>query len=152
MQSHTSLTNGIYGAAFWGFDQGWNDDIMVGGRYHNGNAARRDGYPDGDYLQLGGGEAATGYVNYSNEKKTYFSDINGVVLPDSINGYARSFGMDTDPNESYVDNSSSRILFDWDYWNVAYAGQDNTIKKSTDGGSTFNVLYSFGTNTSDNIY
>lgn len=152
MMSHVSRTAGVYGAAFWGFDQGWNDDIMVGGRYHNGNAAYRDGYPDGDFLQLGGGEAATGYVNYSNEKKTYFSDIDGVILPDSIDGYAQSFGMDTDPNESYVDNSSSRILFDWDYWNVAYAGKDNSILKSTTGGSTFFPLYTFGSNTGDKVY
>lgn len=152
MYAHESRTTGIYGAAFWGFDQGWNDDIMVGGRYHNGNAARRDGYPDGEYLQLGGGEAATGYVNYSNEKKTYFSDIDGVVLPDTIDGYASSFGMDTDPNESYVDNSSSRIMFDWDYWNVAYTGKDNTIRKSTTGGRTFSTLYTFGTTASNLVY
>ncbi|MFM2136526.1 MAG: hypothetical protein RL021_1926 [Bacteroidota bacterium] len=152
MMSHVSRTAGIYGAAFWGFDQGWNDDIMVGGRYHNGNAAYYDGYPDGEFLQLGGGEAATGYVNYSNEKKTYFSDIDGVVLPDSIDGYASSFGMDTDPNESYVDNSSSRILFDWDYWNVAYVGKDNSILKSTTAGRTFFPLHAFGSNTGDKVY
>ncbi|MFM8433308.1 MAG: T9SS type A sorting domain-containing protein [Bacteroidota bacterium] len=152
MFSHTARNVGIYGAAYWGFDQGWNDDIMVGGRYHNGNAARRDGYPDGEFIQLGGGEAATGYVNYSNEKKTYYSDIDGVVLPDSINGYATSFGMDTDPNESYVDNSSSRILFDWDYWNVAYTGKDNQILKSTTSAQQFATLHTFGTNPSDKVY
>jgi photosystem II stability/assembly factor-like uncharacterized protein len=152
MFAHESRTTGIYGAAFWGFDQGWNDDIMVGGRYHNGNAARRDGYPAGEYLQLGGGEAATGYVNYSNEKKTYFSDIDGVVLPDTIDGYATSFGMDTDPNESYVDNASSRIMFDWDYWNVAYTAKDNSMLKSTTGASTFSTLYTFGTSTANPVY
>ena len=91
-------------------------------------------------------------MNYSNEKKTYFSDINGVILPDTIHGFASSFGMDTDPNESYVDNSSSRIMFDWDYWNVAYTGKDNSILKSTSGGSTFSVLYSFGPTTANPIY
>ncbi|MFM2207976.1 MAG: hypothetical protein RL213_1951 [Bacteroidota bacterium] len=151
MLSHTSRTYGIYGAAFWGFDQGWNDDIMVGGRYHNGNAARRDGYPAGQYLQLGGGEAATGYVNYSNERKTYFSDIDGVILPDTINGYAASFGMDTDPNESYVDNASSRILFDWDYWNVAYTGKDNVFLKSINGGQTFSPRFTFGNSSSNPV-
>lgn len=152
VQTHESRTNGVYGTALWGFDQGWNDDILVGGRYHNGNAARRDGYPDGEFQQLGGGEAATGYVNYSNEKKTYFSDINGVVLPDSINGIASQFNIDNDPNESYVDNSSSRIMFDWDYWNVAYLGKDNKLFKSENGGSSFSELNSFGTTISDKIY
>ncbi len=149
--THESRTSGIYGAAFWGFDQGWNDDIMVGGRYHNGNAARSDGYPQGEYLQLGGGEAATGYVNYSNEKKTYYSDIDGVELPDTINGIATTFPMNTDPNESYIDNSSSRVLFDWDYWNVSYLGKENKIFKSTNGGSSFSELHAFGTVSTDNI-
>lgn len=147
-----SRSNGLYGSAFWGFDQGWNDDIMVGGRYHNGNSARRDGYPQGAFQQLGGGEAATGYVNYSNEKKTYYSDINGIVLPDTLNGLASRFPVNEDPNESYVDNSSSRILFDWDYWNVAYLGKDNRIYKSTNGGSSFGELYTFGTVSGNKIY
>jgi len=152
VQTHESRCNGLYGTAFWGFDQGWNDDIMVGGRYHNGNTARRDGYPQGEYQQLGGGEAPTGYVNYSNEKKTYFSDIDGVVLPDTLNGIAKSFPIAEDPNESYVDNSSSRIMFDWDYWNMAYLGKDNTILKSTNGGSSYSNLHTFGSNANDKIY
>lgn len=150
--THESRCNGLYGSAFWGFDQGWNDDIMVGGRYHNGNSARRDGYPQGEFQQLGGGEAPTGYVNYSNEKKTYFSDIDGVVLPDTLNGIASRFPVSEDPNESYVDNSSSRIMFDWDYWNVAYLGKDNKIYKSTNGGSSYGELFSFGTVAGNKIY
>ncbi|MCC7231632.1 MAG: T9SS type A sorting domain-containing protein [Bacteroidia bacterium] len=151
-QTHESRTTGIYGAAFWGFDQGWNDDIMVGGRYHNGNTGRRDGYPSGEYEQLGGGEAPTGYVNYSDERKVYFSDIGGVILPDTLHGIAGTFSMNTGPNESYVDNSSSRILFDWDYWNVAYLGKDNRIMVSTNGGSTFLNLFTFGTVAGDKIF
>ena len=152
VQTHDSRCNGLLGSAFWGFDQGWNDDIMVGGRYHNGNAARRDGYPAGSYQQLGGGEAPTGYVNYSNEKKTYYSDIDGKILPDSLNGIVRNFPVAENPNESYVDNSSSRIMFDWDYWNVAYLGKDNKIYKSINGGSSYGELFSFGTNTSAKVY
>ena len=150
--THESRTNGIYGSAFWGFDQGWNDDILVGGRYHNGNAARRDGYAQGEFQQLGGGEAATGYVNYSNEKKTYYSDIDGVVLADTLNGVAGRFPINTEPNESYVDNSSSRMAWDWDYWNVCYLGKENKIYKSTNGGSSFTELFSFGSNANDKVY
>lgn len=152
LATHESRCNGLFGSAYWGFDQGWNDDIMVGGRYHNGNAARRDGYAAGAYLQLGGGEAPTGYVNYSNEKKTYYSDIDGVVLPDTLNGVAGTFPVNSEPNESYADNSSSRIMFDWDYWNVAYMGKNNKILVSTNGGSSYTDLYSFGSNTNHNVY
>ncbi len=152
VQTHESRCNGLFGSAFWGFDQGWNDDILVGGRYHNGNTARRDGYPSGEFQQLGGGEAASGYVNYSNEKKTYFSDINGVILPDTLNGIAKQFNINEDPNESYVDNASSRIMFDWDYWNVVYLGKDNKMYQSKNGGSNFDEFYSFGNVAGDKIF
>lgn len=147
--AHDSRTKGIWGGNFWGFDQGWNEDIMVGGRYHNGNAAYYEGYPQGTFLQLGGGEAPTGYVNYSNERKTYFSDINGVVIPTTTSGVASSFSMANDPNESYWFNESSRIIFDHAYWNIAYMGKNNQFYKSTDGGGSFVPIASIGASTSN---
>ncbi|MFN8164721.1 MAG: T9SS type A sorting domain-containing protein [Bacteroidia bacterium] len=147
--THESRCNGVYGTALWGFDQGWNDDIKVGGRYHNGNAARRDGYPAGEFDAIGGGEAASGYVNYSNEKKVYFSDIDGRILPDTIHGVIGTFSMDKDPNELYIDNYSSRLFFDWEYWNVGYLGKDNVMYQSLDGGSRFSPFYTFGSNSGD---
>lgn len=150
-QSHEARTEGIGAVNFWGIDQGWNQDILVGGRYHNGNAASNTHYGTGNFLALGGGEAPTGYVNYSPEQKTYFSDINGRILPDSFNGIVRGFDMNTDPNESYYDNASSRVLFDPFYWNVAYLGKDNQLYKSTDGGSSFGPVYTFTANTNDDV-
>ncbi len=149
--SHEARTEGIGAVNFWGIDQGWNHDILAGGRYHNGNAASNTHYGRGNFLALGGGEAPTGYVNYSPEQKTYFSDINGRMLPDSFNGIVRSFDMNTDPNESYYDNASSRILFDPVYWNIAYLGKDNQLYKSTDGGSSFGPVYTFTANGSDKV-
>jgi len=149
--SHESRCYGLYGGPFWGYDQGWNEDIRVGGRYHNGNAGYHENYPDGSFLALGGGEAPTGYVNYSPGRKTYFSDIDGRILPDSLEGLASYFGMQFDPNESYWENSSSRILFDWRYWNFAYSGKSNVIYKSKDGGISFAPLYTFGSTTADNV-
>ncbi len=149
--SHEARTNGIGAVNFWGIDQGWNHDILAGGRYHNGNAASNSYYGSGNFLSLGGGEAPTGYVNYSPEQKTYFSDIDGRILPDSFNGIVRGFGMNTDPNESYYDNASSRVLFDPQYWNVAYLGKDNQLYKSTDGGSSFGPVYTFTANSNDDV-
>jgi photosystem II stability/assembly factor-like uncharacterized protein len=149
--SHESRTEGIGAVNFWGIDQGWNQDILVGGRYHNGNAASNTHYGSGNFLALGGGEAPTGYVNYSPEQKTYFSDINGRILPDSFDGIVRGFDMNTDPNESYYDNASSRVLFDPNYWNVAYLGKDNQLYKSTDGGSSFGPIYTFTANINDDV-
>ena len=151
VNTHDARCNGLQAGAFWGFDQGWNEDIMVGGRYHNGNAGYYQNYPAGTFLSLGGGEAPTGYVNYSDERKTYFSDIDGKILPQDLDGVVTSFGMYNDPNESYWENNSSRIVFDWRYWNVAYMGRDNTLFKSTDGGGSFSPLYSFTTNPNNKV-
>lgn len=147
-QSHRARNYGLGAGDFWGFDQGWNEDIMVGGRYHNGNAGYNETYPSGDFLSLGGGEAPTGYVNYSNERRTLYSDIDGVVLPDALTDIPTTFGTGLMPNEGYWLNESSRILFDDRYWNKAYMGYLNRIYHSNDGGVSFAVLDSFGTSAS----
>jgi PKD repeat protein/photosystem II stability/assembly factor-like uncharacterized protein len=146
--SHVSLTKGIGAVNFWGLDQGWNDDIIVGGRYHNGNGAYSDSYGPGTFLSLGGGENATGYVNYSPERKTYFSDIGGRIIPIGSGDLVKRFDTNQFPNESYYDNNSSRIIFDWEYWNIAYSGNANNLMMSTNGGSSFSNLYTFSDATS----
>ena len=42
--NYASYNNGLVGSDMWGFDQGWNEDIVVGGRYHNGNTSMADFY------------------------------------------------------------------------------------------------------------
>lgn len=149
--SHVSKTYGIGAGDFWGYDQGWNEDIMVGGKYHNGNSGYYESYPSGGFLSLGGGESSTGYVNYSDERKTYFSDIGGRVLPADTSGVLIGFGTAQYPNEGYWLNESSRILFDADYWNTAYMGKDNIFYKSLDGGSSFVPLYTFPGSSSNKV-
>lgn len=143
-ESHVAFNRGIKAVNFWGMDQGWKDDIIVGGRYHNGNGAFFDTYGPGSFLALGGGESATGYVNYGPERKTFFSDIGGRIIPINQQDFVTGFGVGQFPNESYFDNNSSRILFDWQYWNIAYLGRGNQLQISTNGGSSFAELYSFG--------
>lgn len=72
---------GIYASEFWGFDQGWNEDVMVGGRNHNGNMAQVDLYND-VAISMKGSEISTGYVFLSNPRKIAFSDAEDVILPD----------------------------------------------------------------------
>ena len=151
MASFESRCKGIMAVNLWGYDQGWSEDIMVGGRYHNGNMAYHELYPAGEFLSLGGGEAPTGYVNYSNERKTYFSDLGGRVLPLDMDGQVTGFGVNTWPNESYWFNESSRILFDRHYYNVAWLGRDHQLYKSTNGASSFGVVYSFGMNPDNKV-
>ncbi|NHX21942.1 hypothetical protein, partial [Escherichia coli] len=38
---------GIYASDYYGFGQGWNEDVMVGGRWHNGDAVMMENYEKG---------------------------------------------------------------------------------------------------------
>jgi photosystem II stability/assembly factor-like uncharacterized protein len=142
-----SRKNGIAASDFWGFGSGWNEDILVGGRYHNGNTGRNSNYPSGKYHRLGGAEAPTGYVNPGNEF-CYFSDISTKVLGRFYNESAQSMGnLSLYPNEAYYGGESGDIEFHPNCYNVLYMGNENKIYRSTDGGNSFDSLYAFGTNT-----
>lgn len=150
--NHVALNYGIYASEFWGFGQGWNEDVMVGGKYHTGNGGYFQDYPDRKFLRLGGAEAPTGYVNPAENRKTYFSDVNGRILPTTMEGSLGNFGMNIDPNESYGVVESSTLAFDPRSYNTIFTGSENKIYKSTDGGSVFNVLYTFGTTVGNKVH
>lgn len=143
--THQALNNGITSGDYWGFGTGWNNDVLVGGRYHNGNDAHIETYPDGKHLGLGGGEASTGYVNPGRNRDTYFSDIGGKRLPITFDGATQSIPMGKYPNESYYAAESSEMEFDPRYYGTIYLGNQNKLWKTTDSGNSFGLLYSFGT-------
>ncbi len=132
---------GLTGVHFWGFDNGWNEDVLVGGRYHNGNAARHENYAEGTYLRMGGGEAATGYVNPANNKMTYHSDIGGYVIGTTASAAPQYFSVAKFPNESYFSMDYSEMEFDPRYSNTFLLGNGNQVWKTTDNGLNFSSLY-----------
>jgi photosystem II stability/assembly factor-like uncharacterized protein len=132
--------NGLAGVHFWGFDNGWNEDVIVGGRYHNGNAARHENYAAGLYLRMGGGEAATGYVNPANNKMAYFSDIGGYTIGTSPTTPIAAFPVSKFPNESYFSMDYSELEFDPRYSNTFLLGKDNQVWKTTDNGRNFSPI------------
>lgn len=143
--SHTSKIKGINGADFWGFGSAWNEDLLVGGRYHNGNTAFRPSFPAGQSLRLGGGEAPTGYVNPGGNNEVYFSDIGSKIIPYDISGDVINFArLARYPNESYFAAHSSEMEFDPRYHNHIYIGQNNALWKSVDKGQSFTLLHAFG--------
>jgi photosystem II stability/assembly factor-like uncharacterized protein len=147
-----SRNKGITGADYWGFDQGWNHDVLVGGRYHNGNAAYYETYGVGNFLTLGGGESATGYVNKGENRKVYHSDIAGKEIPSEITGKATNISKYTlFPNESYVFSKRSEIVNDPRYWNTFYLGKENKLWKTENEGKTFNVVKEFGANPDNTV-
>ena len=137
--------DGVNGSDFWGFGTGWNEDVLVGGLYHNGNLAYYENYGDGTFLELGGGEAPTGYVNPGNNRKTYFSDIGGKYLPLNLNDPILNFSNGMSPNESYWAAESSEMEFHPNCYSIAFIGKDNKLWKTTDGGGSYSLLHTFGT-------
>ena len=143
--------SGVHGSDYWGFGSGWNEDVLVGGLYHNGNLAYHENYGPGNFLELGGGEAATGYVNPGNNRLTYFSDIGGKRIPLNLGDPISGAPFGNSPNESYYAAESSEMEFHPNCYSIAYIGKQNAIYKTTDAGASFTNLHSFGTLVDDQV-
>ncbi|MEI6817470.1 MAG: hypothetical protein WCL14_12735, partial [Bacteroidota bacterium] len=142
--SNASARNkGIYGSDYWGYGQGWNEDIATGGRYHNGDAAMYDGYPAGSSLRLGGGEAGTGYGFVGRDMYVAHSDIGASVMPTTFSGVKSDFTFNTYPNEDGYGWDASEIEFAPDCYNHLFIGKDSSIWKSVDGGVSYTELHNF---------
>ncbi|HPI08597.1 MAG TPA: hypothetical protein PLM41_19515, partial [Saprospiraceae bacterium] len=144
--------NGISGSDMWGFDSGWNEDVLVGGRYHNGNMAWHQGFPAGKFYRMGGAESPTGYVNPGDARKTYFSDIGGYRLNGGFGDGASAFSVGLFPNESYAYYANSEMAWDPRCWNIVYIGNENKLWKSTDGGTSYEVLHAFPGDADNTVY
>lgn len=138
---------GLYASEMWGFDQGWNEDVMVGGRNHNGNMSQLDRY-NGVTLSMRGSERPTGYVFLSNPRKVAFSDSENVIMPDDWRDEFVPF-LDywTYPKES----SQHGIGFEFDsrYAQCFYIVQGTsdeehkTLWRTRDDGASFSTVYRF---------
>ena len=133
--------NGISASDFWGFDNGWNEDVLVGGRYHNGNTAYYENYPEGQFLRMGGAEAATGYVNPGENRRVYHSDIGGTIIPSTLNGDPEWFDVGKWPNESYYAAEFSEMEWDPRCFNTIFIGNGNKIWKSSNGGISYSAVF-----------
>lgn len=143
-QTIEARMNGISGADLWGFDGGWNEDILVGGRYHNGDMAWHESMPAGKFFRMGGAESATGYVNPGPGREMAFSDIGNYRINGGLDGgVSQLTSYAVYPNESYAYYANSEIEFHPQCWNILYLGYLNQLWKSEDGGKTFAVLHTF---------
>lgn len=150
--SHEARMNGISGCHFWGFDSAWNEDILVGGRYHNGNTAFHQSFPQGKFYRIGGAESATGYVSPSNERKSFFSDVGGKIIKGGFTNGVSSFSTSFFPNESYAYFAIGEMAWHPECWNVVFLGNENILYKSLDGGISYTPLYTFPGSTSNSVY
>lgn len=151
-QTIDARMNGISGSDMWGFDSGWNEDVLVGGRYHNGNMAWHEQFPEGKFYRMGGAESPTGYVNPGENRKMYHSDIGGHELRGGFLDGAKSFPVGLFPNESYAYYANSEMAWDPRCWNIVYIGYENKIWKSNDGGTSYAALHSFPGNADNRVY
>ena len=137
---------GIHSTDFWGFGSGWNQDILIGGAFHNGVLAYNESFGAGNFMNLGGGEPSSGYVNPGENNLVYSTDVGGIILPSEI-GTVEKFSYDFIPNESFdpLLEGYSDIVFHPQCYSTAYTGKLNELWKTTDKGITFEKIRTFGT-------
>jgi len=136
--------NGIIGSDMWGFDQGWNEDIVVGGRYHNGNTAIA-GFYQPKALRMGGAESPTGWVLQGKSRHVAFNDLgNGWILPVTATAKPQGrFIFSKYPNMDEYGGRRGNMVFHPNYYGTVYLGEGNGFWKSTDMGVTWDLLYTF---------
>ncbi|MGB1577120.1 MAG: LamG-like jellyroll fold domain-containing protein [Flavobacteriales bacterium] len=147
LSTHESRKKGIYNSTFWGFGHGWNTDLQVGGRYHNGNTGFMSTYGSGNHLRLGGAESPTGYVHPLNGegRQARFSDITDVVVPVALGGSSSAqANLGLYPNESYSDFRNSELVVDPRYGNRMVLGNGGKLYRSEDGGNVWQPWYDWG--------
>lgn len=149
-----SKVRGINASENWGFGQGWNEDIIVSGRYHNGNSIYKSNYNAGKFIRAGGGEAATGYINMAENEKAYFSDIADKIVPENITDPLLNIGKNLAlyPNEEYgALYRRSEIVNDPRYGYTLYLGKENKLYQTLNEGVSFDVLHEFGNDINNKI-
>ena len=139
---------GLTGSDYWGFGQGWSEDLVVGGRYHNGNAALYENYGTGNSLFIGGAEDATGHVFPGPDKigVVGFRDMGSFIIPPSLNEAITTAEVKNTlwPGEDYYGQFSSKLMIDPRYSNVFYLGKSNSLWKSQNNGYSYIELKNFG--------
>ena len=138
------MINGISGTDFWGFGMGfWDGEVMLGGTYHNGTLLKdNDVYLNG-WISTDGGDNYRGFVNPGLDRQAY-SDYNIKELSGdrTINNTTRAFNYK--PNATYTTGRSSDLLFHPQYFGTWYTGSGTELRRTTDNGYTYELVYDFG--------
>lgn len=137
--------NNLIGSDMWGFDQGWNEDLIVGGRYHNGNTAIADFYQP-KALRMGGAESPTGWVMQGKSKHVAFNDLGaGWILPETSTSAPQGrFIFSKYPNMDEYGGRRGNMFFHPNYYEMLYLGSGDGFWRSSDQGTSFELLHDFG--------
>jgi photosystem II stability/assembly factor-like uncharacterized protein len=141
----TAKNKNLVGSDMWGFDQGWNEDIIVGGRYHNGNTTIADFYQP-KAIRMGGAESPTGWVMKGKSRQVAFNDLGpGWILPETAESAPQGrFIFSKYPNMDEYGGRRGNMLFHPNYYEVIFLGEENSFWKSSDMGISFELLHDFG--------
>jgi photosystem II stability/assembly factor-like uncharacterized protein len=137
-------SKGIPSHDFWHWDQGWDQDIHVGGRYHNGNIVMSENYPAGEGIRYGGAESATGWVLHGLANTVITDDAGNYQIPATKSGSMVSFDYRKYPGGDGYGSQSSELLIDPDLYTHHYVGNGNELWESWDGGLSFSSIKNFG--------
>ena len=150
LMTHVALNKGIQAAHFWGFNTGWNEDSFTGGKYHDGTSGWYESYAGGKAYNIGGVEEASGYVHPIESRKLLFrthyasNNTSVKIIPESFgDDIITDPSLPVRPNESYSVAERSGVYYNPRYANHIYVGLENKIYKSTNGGLSFEVIYTF---------
>lgn len=136
----------MIGSDMWGFDQGWNESLMVGGRYHNGNTAMAEFYQN-KAIRMGGAESPTGWVLKGRSRHVAFDDLgNGWILPQTAEGQPEGrFIFSKFPNMNEYGGRRGNIAIHPYYYGVMFLGEGTGVWKTEDEGLTWQLLSNFST-------
>ena len=141
--SITKRMFGIAGSDFWGFGAGFKDDnIMIGGAYHNGTLLKDGNTYINNWLCTDGGDGIRGFVNFGNPRMAY-SDYGGKILSGDRSINISTFSLNLKPNASYIIGESSQMEFDPRCFNWHYIGNDSILWLSKNNGKDFEDIYHF---------
>ncbi len=153
--SQSSLRQyGITSPGFWGFDMGWKNDVIVGGRYHMDNASMYDKYvPAKASISIGGGESPAGDVVELVQDTAImgiFSNKGWIYMPTEIKkgvGYKyTSYRNSLYPSRYFYGLRCADFMQHPWYCNTFYLGNQNKFYRSQDMGTTYEILDTFASN------
>ncbi len=145
---------GITACGFWGFDQGWRNDLIVGGRYHVDNGSLYDGYvPKMGCVSIGGGENPAGDVVELIRDTTLmgiFSNTGWMYIPDQIkkdfHASRTRYKTSLYPSKYlYGAYNADFMQHPW-YAHTFYLGNGNKFYRSKDMGMTYEIMDTFESN------
>ncbi len=142
--NYSAKLNGVVGSDMWGFDQGWNEDIVVGGRYHNGNISIADFYGS-KALRMGGAESPTGWVVKGKSRRVVFDELgDGFILPTSAEAQqVGRFKFGLHPNMDNSGRLRGNLVYHPNYFGTITMCSGNALWQSEDSGVSYSMISAF---------